>query len=143
MGPFVSMDISESGLTAYRLVMNVIASNIANMNSTVTPGGAPYQAEEAVLRPGPSFPSALASALGAPVGVEVAGIVAHAAPGTAVYQPGNPLANSQGMVVQPNVDLVQQMSDLIAASRAYDANVSAFRVEKTVEERALQLGQNI
>ncbi|MDA8345054.1 MAG: flagellar basal body protein [Thermaerobacter sp.] len=134
MGPLVAMDISTSGLTAYREMMNVIASNIANMYSTVTPQGGAYQAQQAVLSPGPSFQTTLQQAF-SPQGVEVAAIVPQgsAAP---------PAAAGSGLQQQTNVDLVQQMSQLIAASRAYDANASAFSVEKSVETRALQLGQN-
>ncbi len=135
MGPLAAMDISTSGLTAYRESMNVIASNIANMYSTVTPQGGPYQAQQAVLGEGPSFGSTLQAAF-APQGVEVAAIVPESG------APAAPPATAGGVQQQTNVDLVQQMSQLIAASRAYDANASAFSVEKSVESRALQLGQN-
>ncbi len=134
MGPLVAMDISTSGLTAYRETMNVIASNIANMYSTVTPQGGPYQAQQALLTPGPSFQTTLQAAFN-PQGVEVAAIVPQ---GTPTPQS----AANNGLQQQTNVDLVLQMSQLIAASRAYDANASAFAVEKSVETRALQLGQN-
>ena len=132
MGPLVSMDISTSGLTAYREMMDVIASNIANLYSTVTPQGGPYQAQQAVLSPGPSFQTTLHAAF-APQGVEVAAIVPQGTPAPAA---------AGGAQQQTNVDLVLQMSQLVAASRAYDANASAFSVEKSVEARALQLGQN-
>lgn len=142
MGPFVSMDISQSGLTAYRLMMDVVASNLANLQSTVTPQGGPYQSLQVILQPGPTFAQTLSQTMGSPEGVQVAGIVTNTQPGSLAYQPGNPLASAQGTVAQSNVDLVSQMSDMIAASRAYDANVSAFTLEKAVEQRALQLGQN-
>ena len=135
MGPLVAMDISTSGLTAYREMMDVIASNIANMYSTVTPQGGAYQAQQAVLGPGPSFQTTLGQFY-SPEGVEVEAIVPE---GT---QSAQSQATAGGLPQQTNVDLVQQMSALIAASRAYDANASAFSVEKSVETRALQLGQN-
>jgi len=128
MGPYVSMDVTESALTAYRLQMDVVASNLANLNSTVSAGGAPYQEMGTVLQPGPSFGAALAGAVGPVQGVEVTAVVPEATP---------PGATTNG------VDVVQQMSDLIGASQAYDANVSAFSVEKSVEQKALTLGQNI
>lgn len=128
MGPYVSMDVTESALTAYRLQMDVVASNLANLNSTVSAGGAPYQEKGTVLEPGPSFGAALAGAVGPVQGVEVAAVIPEPTP---------PGATTNG------VDVVQQMSDLIGASQAYDANVSAFSVEKSVEQKALTLGQNI
>ncbi len=134
MGPLVAMDISTSGLTAYREQMDVIASNIANMYSSVTTQGGAYQAEQAVLTPGPSFQTTLQGFF-APQGVEVAAIVPQGTPSPQT-------AAGSGLQQSTNVDLVLQMTQLIAASRAYDANSSAFAVEKSVETRALQLGQN-
>jgi len=129
MEPLVAMDVTTSGLTAYREWMDVVASNIANMYSTQTPGGGAYQQETVELQAGPSFAATLGS-LWQPQGVEVAAIVPEA---TTV-----PTTGGQGT----NVDIVAQMTDLITASRAYDANASAFAVEKSVEQRALTLGQN-
>lgn len=135
MGPLTSMDVSTSGLTAYREMMDVIASNIANMYSTTTPSGAPYQEEAVVLQAGPTFAATLGQVL-QPQGVEVAAIV-QVGQGTAG---SGAAAATAGQAT--NVDLVSQMTQLILASRAYDANASAFAVEKSVEQRALQLGQN-
>ena len=134
MGPLVSMDVTTSGLTAYREMMDVVASNIANMYSTTTPGGTPYQEEGVVLQAGPTFAATLGQVL-QPQGVEVSSVVQVAQAGA-----GAGAAATAGQAT--NVDLVSQMTQLILASRAYDANASAFAVEKSVEQRALQLGQN-
>ena len=135
MGPLVSMDVSTSGLTAYREMMDVVASNIANMYSTTTPAGTPYQEEAVVLQAGPTFAATLGQVL-QPQGVEVSAIVqlTQAGPGAGAT------AATAGQAT--NVDLVAQMTQLIMASRAYDANAAAFALEKSVEQRALQLGQN-
>jgi len=129
MNPMVAMDVSTSGLTAYREMMDVVASNIANMYSTTSPAGTPYQQESVVLQAGPTFAATLGQVL-QPQGVEVAAVVQTGAAGAA----------TAGQAT--NVDIVSQMTQLILASRAYDANASAFAVEKSVEQRALQLGQN-
>lgn len=136
MGPLASMDVSTSGLTAYREWMDVIASNIANMYSTQSPSGGPYQPQQVVLSPAPTFAQTFSQTYWQPQGVEVSAIVSAPNPTAPAY------SGSQGLTNYPNVDLVAQMTDLIAASRAYDANASAFAVEKSVETRALQLGQN-
>lgn len=136
MGPLASMDISTSGLTAYRQWMDVIAANIANMYSTATPAGGPYQPQEVVFQAAPTFAQSLGQAYFTPQGVEVAAVVPVPNPVVPAY------SGTGGVASYPNVDLVAQMTDLIAASRAYNANSSAFAVEKSVETRALQLGQN-
>jgi len=128
MDPFTSMDVTESGLTAYQLAMDVTASNIANMNSTVSPTGGPYQEEQVVLGEGPSFETALGSALSNVDGVQVEAIRV------------NPQPAGAGAT---NVDLVQEMTQLVSSSQAYDANVSVFSMEKAVEQKALSLGQGV
>lgn len=134
MGPFTSMDVTESGLTAYRLAMDVTASNVANMNSSVAAGGGPYQDEQVVLTSGPSFQTVLGSTIGSVEGVQAVAVTAP--PNAAGGQ-----ANGAGGAT--NVDLVQEMANLLSSSQAYDANVSAFSVEKTVEQKALTLGQGV
>lgn len=134
MGPLVAMDVTTSGLTAYREMMDVVASNIANMYSTTTPAGTPYQQEAVVLQAGPTFAATLGQVL-QPQGVEVAAVVQ-------LPQGSTGAAAAATSAQATNVDLVSQMTQLILASRAYDANASAFAVEKSVEQRALTLGQN-
>lgn len=143
------MGISGSGITADRLWMDVIASNLANMETTRTPAGGPYRREEVVLAPaaggqGGAFAQALAGALGAsaPAGVKVAAVVGDPAPFPEVYNPSSPDANAQGYVQMPNVNEVTEMTDMVAASQSYDANATALGIEEQVDQKALQIGQN-
>ena len=144
MGLFDAINISGSGLSAERLRMDVTAENLANAQSTRGPDGQPYRRKEVVLQQAEGgFESALrtASAGNAPGarGVEVAGIVEDQTPNRQVYDPGHPDANPQGYVEMPNVDSVTEMVDLISASRAYEANVTAMQTAKSMFARTLDL----
>lgn len=154
-----SLDISGSGLTAERLRMDLISNNIANMNTTstgqTTPAGnpIPYQREEAVFqaRTNPAsfadiFSNQLQQAPGD--GVEVSTIVNDHAPFKEVYDPSSPDAIKQaepglqpGYVRMPNVDMVNEMVDMISASRAYEANVTAIDTTKSMAMKALDIGK--
>jgi flagellar basal-body rod protein FlgC len=140
------MGISGSGLTADRLWMDVVAANLANMNTTRTPQGGPYRREEVVLAPAPAvgpFAQTLAGALGAaPSGVEVAAVVQDPSPFPLVYDPQSPDANAQGYVRMPNVNEVTEMTDMVAASQSYDANATALGLEEQAAQKALAIGQN-
>jgi flagellar basal-body rod protein FlgC len=148
MSFFGSLDVSASGLTAERMRMDVSAENLANAQTTRTAAGGPYHRKEVVLEdaaPG-SFGASLASAMGArtggavtPGGVQVAGIVEDSTPMKTVYDPGHPDADAQGYVKMPNVDTVTEMTDLISASRAYEANVTAMQTAKQMFSKTLDL----
>ena len=146
MSLFGGLDISASALTAQRLRMDVTAENLANAQSTRGTNGQPYRRKEVVLQeiPQGGFGAQLASAMGpsrpaAPGGVEVAGIQEDQTPGKLVYDPGNPDADAQGYVRMPNVDTVAEMVDLISASRAYEANVTAMQAAKQMFTKTLDL----
>ncbi len=148
MGFMDSLSISASGMTAERLRMDVIANNLANVDTTRTPEGGPFRRQEVVLSPGSgSFGDALASATGdggtpaGLTGVQVSGIVPDQSPFKRVYQPGSPDADADGFVSLPNVDTVTEMVDMMGASRAYDADVSATDAIKSAAMKALQIGQ--
>ena len=133
-----ALGISGSGITADRLWMDVIAENLANMDSTQTPGGGPYRRLEVVLAPSGGFAQALA---GAAQGVEVAAVVPDPSPFPMRYDPGAPGANAQGYVAMPNVNEVTEMTDLTAASQSYDANATALGVEAQAAQTALSMAQ--
>jgi flagellar basal-body rod protein FlgC len=149
-GLFGALDISASGMTAERMRMDVIASNLANANTTRGPNGGAYQRQEVVLRTTGgsgvsagkgfaafgSFGDAM-SAAGA--GVEVAQVATDTTPGKTVYDPGNPDANAQGYVTMPNVNSVTEMTDLITATRAYEANTTAIQAVKGEAQHALDV----
>ena len=148
MGLFDALNISASGLTAERMRMDVTAENLANAQTTRGADGQPYRRKEVVLAEVQSggFGSQLAKAIGAgsasgsqPGGVEVAGISQDQTPGKLVYDPGHPDADADGYVRMPNVDTVAEMVDLISASRAYEANVTAMNAAKQMFSKTLDL----
>jgi flagellar basal-body rod protein FlgC len=145
MSMFGGLEISASGLTAERLRMDVTAENLANAQTTRGADGQPYRRKEVILQEAPgSFGATLASVIGGGSngnrgGVHVAGIVEDATPPKRIYDPGHPDADAQGYVSMPNVDTVTEMVDLISASRAYEANVTAMQAAKTMFSRTLEL----
>ena len=144
---FDALNVSATGLTAERLRMDVTAENLANAQTTRGADGQPYRRKEVVLSEVSSggFGSQLAKAVGAgsagtqPGGVEVTGITQDQTPGKLVYDPGHPDADAEGYVRMPNVDTVAEMVDLISASRAYEANVTAMQAAKQMFSRTLEL----
>ncbi|MBS1844231.1 MAG: flagellar basal body rod protein FlgC [Actinobacteria bacterium] len=145
MSLFDALNISASGLTAQRLRMDVTSANLANAQTTQTPAGGAYRRQDVVLQESSgngTFAGALTGALGgsgAPAGVEVAAIVPDTTPLRQVYEPGNPQANAQGYVEMPNVNPVEEMTDLIDASRSYQANVTAMQTTKQVFSKTIEL----
>ncbi len=146
-GLFGALDISASGMTAERMRMDVIASNLANANTTRGPNGGPYQRQEVVLRTagssgvqaGSGFAAFGQAMNAAGAGVEVAQVATDTTPGKTVYDPGNPDANAKGYVTMPNVNSVTEMTDLITATRAYEANTTAIQAVKGEAQHALDV----
>lgn len=150
-----SMNITGSGLTAQQLRLDVIAENVSNINTTrVEEGDGPYQRKMVVMEADggrDSFRSILARAAGeVPAatgdlsengGVRVTQIVADTSPFKLQYDPTHPDANVEGYVELPNVDLVKEITDAMAATQAFSANVTAFNTLKTVATRALDIGR--
>ena len=142
MGLNRAMDISISGVEAQRITMELIASNIANINTTRTVYGGPYRRRIPVLsEKSLSFAEELARAEGkiAAGGVEVQDVVEDTTPFQKVYKPGHPDADAQGFVSLPNVDLSQEMVDLTYSQRLFEANVTAFNATKKMMQDTLQL----
>jgi flagellar basal-body rod protein FlgC len=148
MGLFDALGISGSGLSAERLRMDVTAENLANAQSTRGANGQPYRRKEVVLQATgeqAGFQNVLNGAIGggrpqsAGAGVEVSAIVEDGTPGRRIYDPGHPDADPQGYVTMPNVDSVTEMVDLISASRAYEANVTAMQTAKSMFTKTLDL----
>lgn len=147
MSLFRSLQISASGLTAERMRLDVIANNLANVNTTRTAQGGPYRRKVAVLEERPvgfgdllGIQSALAMGRG---GVRVAGIVEDTGLPPRVYNPGHPDADADGYVQMPNVNVVTEMVDMITATRAYEANVTAMNAAKQMALRTLEMGRNV
>lgn len=118
MGFFKAIDISTSGLLAQRLRMNTIASNIANIDTTETPEGGYYKRKDVVFKP------ILIDKKNKLEGVIVDKIVIDNRPPIIKYDPANPAADKDGYVRYPNIDYVEEMTNLIEASRAYQANLT-------------------
>ena len=147
MGFLSSFNISGSGMTAERLRMDVISENIANAKVTRTENGGPYRRKVVVLSSvgennGTSFKSAFQSATDNAVGqgVEVSQIAEDPSPLVPVYDPTNPDADAKGYYYLPNVDTTEEMTDMMSASRAYEANVTAFNSIKAMALKALEIG---
>jgi flagellar basal-body rod protein FlgC len=146
-GIFAPFSISASALTAERLRMDVISNNIANANTTRTIEGGPYIRQRVVFAPrfdgtpafGPLIPTMTPEGL--PVGVRVTAIQKDPSPPRMVYDPGHPDANTEGYVAYPNVNVVNEMVDMISASRAYEANITAFNATKSMALQALTIGK--
>ena len=144
-----SMNIVGSGLTAQQLRLDVISENITNQNTTRTEGGGPYRRKFVVFQAEGSrtpFQLALARArgegsIGMAGGVRVTEIAEDPSDFKLVYDPANPDANADGYVELPNVDLVKETADAMAAAQAYAANVTAFNVLKQVASRGLEIGK--
>jgi flagellar basal-body rod protein FlgC len=137
MGIFGAFDISASGLTANRLWMDVIASNIANAETTRTPEGGPYRRREVVFST--KFDGFDSPDLEGGQGVRVVEIVEDDAPPRLVYDPGHPDARPDGYVEMPNIDPVTEMVDMLVASRAYEANAAAIEAAKSMIMKALDI----
>ena len=150
MGLFTGMNISGSALTAERLRMDVISSNMANADTTradkVNGQWVPYRRKMVAFSTQPlSFRDQLAAAAGqggAPDGgVRVSAIVADDTPFKLVYDPSNPDAGPDGYVRMPNVNPLNEMVDLMSATRSYEANVTVLNANKSMLMKALQIGR--
>jgi flagellar basal-body rod protein FlgC len=143
-----SFDISASALTAQRLRMDVIASNIANAETTraqfVNGQWVPYTRKLVVMEPqGQSFADVLNARMRgqAGEGVKVTGIYHDPSPYKRVYQPDHPDADENGYVLMPNVDVLKEMVDMLSATRSYEANVTALNASKAMITKALEIGK--
>lgn len=144
-----SFSISSSALTAQRLRMDVIASNIANAETTraqvINGQVLPYRRKMVVLEPNqPSFADALYAKMNGgttAAGVKVAEIQEDTSPFKSVYNPEHPDADANGYVHMPNVDIAKEMVDMISASRSYEASVTALNASKSMFSKALEIGK--
>lgn len=141
---FTSMEVSASGLAAQRVRMNVASSNLANVSTTQTEDGGPYQRQAVRLRAIEADGNVSGARAGgdpsAVRGVAVDGIVEDELPPRLEFDPGHPDADVNGYVAYPNVNMVEEMVDMITASRAYEAGVTALGTAVSMAERALSIG---
>ncbi|HAU32304.1 MAG: Flagellar basal-body rod protein FlgC [Desulfotomaculum sp. 46_296] len=139
---FKSFEISESGLAAEKMRLNLIAANLANINTTRTGAGGPYK------RKAPVFEEKLQLEKEndrnykiKDAGVKVSSIWEDQSPPRLVYEPNNPDADQQGLVAYPNINVANEMIDLITASRAYEANLMTLEAAKSMDQKALELSR--
>ncbi len=139
-----SFNISGSGMTAQKYRLDIISQNIANAQVTRTAGGEAYRRKMTVLssvKTG-TFMDALNNATNSQdSGVQVAAVIEDESALVPVYDPSHPDANAQGYVMYPNVNTAQEMTDAMGASRAYEANVTAFNATKSLVLKALEIGK--
>jgi len=144
-----SLAVSVSALDAHRHRLNVIASNLANAQSTKTSTGGPYRRRDVVFQAAPvssAFQKAFTQVSKGPGrhaldGVKVARVIEDQKPGQTVYDPRHPDADKKGFVTMPNVNVMEEMVNMIGASRAYEANVQAVNATRTMWNRALEIGR--
>lgn len=138
MSMFKVFDVAGSAMSAQSLRLNVTASNMANANSVSSSEGDTYRARQ------PVFSAMLEQASGgqqANVGVQVKGIVESQAPLQMQYNPSHPMANEEGYIFLPNVNVAEEMANMISASRSYQSNIEVINTAKQLMMRTLTMGQ--
>jgi flagellar basal-body rod protein FlgC len=143
---FTGMRISGSGMAAQRMRMNTISSNIANINTTQTPEGGPYRRKDVVFEAMPDAKSfgdivSPTAANGHFQRVQVSDIISDRKAPMLKYEPDHPDANSEGYVAYPNINLMEEMTNMIQATRSYEANVSAMQATKDIALSSLEIGR--
>lgn len=147
MADFLSgMRVSSSGMAAQRLRMNTISSNIANINTTRTPEGGPYRRKDVVFESMPdakSFGEVIMSTdpRSDVQRVQVTDVISDTKAPILKYEPNHPDANEEGYVAYPNINHMEEMANMIMATRLYEANVSAMQASKEMAASALELGR--
>lgn len=135
MSVFNVFQVAGSALTAQSMRLNAVASNLANAESVVGPDGQPYKAKQVV------FEAVPVDAKQSAIGVHVKQLVEDASPGRMIYDPRNPAANADGYVMMPNVSVVDEMVNMISASRSYQTNAEVMNTAKQLLLKTLTLGQ--
>ncbi|MCH9045146.1 MAG: flagellar basal body rod protein FlgC [SAR324 cluster bacterium] len=141
-----AMATSSSGMAAQRFRMNIIAANIANAQTTRTPEGGPYRRRDVIFGalPAPrTFEQELRSQVKRddPLHVKVLGVSIDKRPPVLRYEPSHPDANEEGYVAMPAINSLEEMVNLMLASRSYEANVAAFNATKAMALKALEIGR--
>jgi len=140
-----ALHISATGLSSQRLRMNVVSSNLANSNTTRTPDGGPYKRKDVVFTSQPvqgSFQDMMRSQIsGKLAGVKVVEIVNDPSPPVIKYDPQHPDADEEGYVSMPNINMIEEMVNMMSATRSYEANVTAVKATKRMVQKALEIGK--
>ena len=139
------MNISASGLSAQRKIMETISSNLANIETTRTPDGGPYRRKDVVITAMPledEFGAVLKNGMGENLSqAMVTDIIEDQNEPKLVYNPTHPDANEAGYVAMPNIDLMSEMVNLVTSTRSFEANITAINAAKSMALRAIELGR--
>jgi flagellar basal-body rod protein FlgC len=138
-----AIQISASGLKANRTWINVLSANLANVNTTKTADGVPYTRKTVIYEtvPAGGFEGELNAAMGEGVDqVRVSDIVSDMRDFKQVYDPGHPDADANGMVLMPNINPVEEMANMVNASRSYEANLAALQTAKQLALKSIDIG---
>ena len=142
---FDAIHTSSSGLSAQRLRMNLISGNLANVNTTRTREGGPYRRKEAIFSARPleeSFKKILSNRLNRQLSiVKVDRVLEDSNQPVMKYDPQHPDADEKGYVAMPNINVMEEMVNMISATRGYEANVTALKAAKDMASRALEIGK--
>ena len=145
MDYFDAIHTSSSGLSAQRLRMNLISGNLANVNTTRTRAGGPFRRKEAIFAARPiaeSFKEILANRQKKQLSmVAVDRVIEDSNPPVMKYDPQHPDADEKGYVAMPNINVMEEMVNMISATRSYEANVAALKAAKEMASRALEIGK--
>ena len=145
MNFFDALRVSSSGLSAQRIRMNLAANNLANINTTKTAEGGPYRRKDVVFASQPlekTFGDTLESQMTGELSeVRVVGIIEDPRPLHTIHDPQHPDADKDGYVKTPNINLMEEMVNMISATRSYEANVTAIKASKDMALKALEIGK--
>ncbi|MFO7727207.1 MAG: flagellar basal body rod protein FlgC [Desulfonatronovibrio sp.] len=140
-----SLDIGASALSAERTHLNIISMNLANVNTTRTPEGGPYQRKTVLFESQPvetPFGKAMQTELDRELrGVRATSVLNDNRPAKMIYDPGHPDADQEGYVRMPDINVVEEMANMLTAMRTYEANVSSITTTKTMFNKALEIGR--
>jgi len=134
MSLFNIFNISGSAMAAQSQRLNVVASNLANVDSTTSANGQPYRSKQVMFSTTPMGD-------GGGAGVKVSGVVESTAPMKMLYDPKHPMADEKGYVTMPNVNVVEEMVNMISSSRSYQNNVEVMNTSKSLLLKTLSIGQ--
>ncbi len=142
MSLMTAIDISASGLTAQRRRMEVLVRNLVNANTTQPPGTEPYRRRDVVFTataPPPTFGSSMDEAFTALNGVEISQVTTDASEPIKRYEPGHPHADKNGYVLYPNINPMEEMVNIVSATRSYEANLQAVNAVKDMASKTLEI----
>jgi flagellar basal-body rod protein FlgC len=141
MNLITALDVNATGLAAQRRRVEVSSSNLANSQTTRTEDGGPYRRKDVVFQT-TNFKDSLGIAMDNDIqGVEVTDLVEDPRPFDRRYEPGHPDADADGYVAYPNVSVLEEMGNLVEASRSYEANLAAIAIVKAMINRTLEIGR--